>query len=63
MKLGALLRNLSELRGIHRGSSGVSTAKSTVDPDAMAMSTVVRWTIVIGVLLALYLFGKLSGAF
>jgi hypothetical protein len=34
-----------------------------VDPDAMAMSTVVRWTIVIGVLLALYLFGKLSGAF
>ena len=63
VKLGALLRNLSELRRIHRGSSGVSTAKSAVDPDSMAMSTVVRWTIVIGVLLALYLFGKLSGAF
>ncbi len=63
-KLQALLRNVTELGTIRRGSTGASsTAISAVDPDAMAASTALRWTIVVGVLVALYLFGKFAGAF
>jgi two-component system phosphate regulon response regulator PhoB len=62
-KLRALLRNLTELKGIRRGSSGTSTtAVSAVDPEAMLTSNVVRWVVVGAVLVALYLFGKFSGA-
>ncbi len=63
-KLRALLKNLTELKGIRRGSTGASTtAVSAVDPEAILTSNVVRWVVVGAVLLALYLFGKFAGAF
>ncbi len=63
-KLGGLLRNLTELGGIRRGSTGASTtAVSAVDPRSMAAVKALRWVAVVGVLIALYLFGKVSGAF
>ena len=63
-KLGALLRNLTELGGIRRGSGGASTtAVSAVDPESLAALKVFRWVAVVGVLIALYVFGKISGVF
>ncbi len=63
-KLRALLRNLTELGSIRRGSSGASTtAVSAVDPGSMATMKVLRWVAVVGVLIALYFFGRVSGAF
>ncbi len=63
-KLRSLLENLSELGGIRRGSMGTSaTAVSAVDPDAMLTSKVLRWALVLGVLVALYFFGRILGAF
>ena len=70
-KLGALLRNLTELGGIRRGSAGASTtAVSAVDPQSIVAQKVFRWVVVVGVLIALYVFGKMgrrglpgSGAF
>jgi len=63
-KLSALLRNLTELGSIRRGSKGVSTtAVSAVDPQSMAAVKVLRWVAIVGVLVALYFFGKISGAF
>ena len=63
-KLRALLRNLSELKGIRRGTAGTSTtAVSAVDPEAMIARSVVRWVVVGAVLIALYVFGKVVGAF
>jgi CheY-like chemotaxis protein len=62
-KLGTLLRNLTELGQVRRGSAGSSTAVSAVDPRSMATLTVFRWVAVVGVLIALYVFGKVSGAF
>jgi len=63
-KLGGLLRNLTELGAIRRGSTGASTtAVSAVDPQSMAAVKVLRWVAVVGVLIALYVFGRMSGAF
>ncbi len=63
-KLQVLLKNLRGLRRIHRGSTGAFvTAVSAADRDSKAVSTVLRWVIVVGVLVALYLFGRFSGAF
>ncbi len=63
-KLGALLRNLTELGGIRRGAGGASTtAVSAVDPESMAAMKAFRWVAVVGVLIALYVFGKISGVF
>ena len=63
-KLRGLLRNLTELGSIRRGSTGASTtAVSAVDPGSMAAMKVLRWVAVVGVLIALYLFGRVSGAF
>ncbi len=63
-KLAVLLRNLTELGGVRRGSAGASTtAVSAVDPESMAAQKAFRWAAIVGVLLALYFFGKLSGAF
>ncbi len=63
-KLGGLLRNLTELGAIRRGSAGASTtAVSAVDPQSMAAVKVLRWVAVVGVLIALYVFGRMSGAF
>lgn len=63
-KLKSLLRNLTELGGIRRGSAGASTtAVSAVDPESLAALKVVRWVAVVGVLIALYVFGKILGAF
>ena len=63
-KLGALLRNLTELGGIRRGSAGASTtAVSAVDPQSIVAQKVFRWVVVVGALIALYVFGKISGAF
>ena len=64
VKLAALLRNLGELRGIRRGSTrGQKTAVSAVHPGSMAATAWLRWAAVVGMLIALYFFGKLSGAF
>ena len=63
-KLRALLHNLTELKGIRRGSSGASTtAVSAVNPESMIARTVVRWAVVGIVLIALYVFGRFAGAF
>ncbi len=63
-KLGGLLRNLTELDGIRRGSTGsAATAVSAVDPHSIAALKVLRWVAVVGVLIALYIFGRVSGAF
>ena len=63
-KLRGLLRNLTELGSIRRGSSGASTtAVSAVDLQSMAAVKTLRWVAVVGVLVALYFFGKISGAF
>ena len=63
-KLHSLLENLPELGGIRRGSMGTSaTAVSAVDPDAMLMSKVGRWVLVLSVLVALYFFGRILGTF
>ena len=63
-KLGALLRNLTELGAIRRGSTGASTtAVSAVDPRSMAAVKRLRWVAVVGVLVALYFFGRVSGVF
>ena len=63
-KLRALLRNLSELGAIRRGATGASvTAVSAVDPQSMAAVKVLRWVAVVGVLIALYFYGRVSGAF
>lgn len=63
-KLRSLLRNLTELGGIRRGSAGASTtAVSAVDPESLAALKVLRWVAVVGVLIALYVFGKISGVF
>ncbi len=63
-KLGALLRNLTELEGIRRGSAGASTTVvSAVSPKSLATLRLSRWLAVVGVLLALYFFGRVLGAF
>ncbi len=63
-KLRGLLWNLTELGTIRRGSAGTSaTAISAVDPQSMAAVKVLRWVPVVGVLIALYLFGRVSEAF
>ena len=63
-KLSALLRNLTELGVIRRGSTGASTtAVSAVDPQSIAAVKVLGWVAVVGVLMALYFFGRVSGAF
>ncbi len=62
-KLASLLRNITELGQVRRGSTGASTtAVSAVNPRSMATLTVFRWVAVVGVLIALYVFGKVSGA-
>jgi len=63
-KLRGLLRNVTELGAIRRGSTGASTtAVSAVDPQSMATVKMLRWVAVVGVLIALYVFGRVSGAF
>lgn len=63
-KLRGLLKNLGELRAIRRGSGGTSTtAVSAVDPEAMVARKMVRVAVVVAVVLALFIFGKLTGAF
>ncbi len=63
-KLHILLKNLPELGGIRRGSMGTSaTAVSAVDPDTILVSKVLRWALVLGVLVALYFFGRVLGTF
>ena len=60
-KLGGVLRNLMELKGIRRGSGSSMTAVSAAGPDSIAVLTVLRWVAV--VLVTLYIFAKVSGAF
>ena len=63
-KLRGLLRNLMELGAIRRGSAGASTtAVSAVDPQSIARVKALRWVAIVGVLVALYFFGKFLGAF
>ena len=63
-KLGALLRNVTELGAIRRGATGASsTAVSAVDRQSMAAVKVLRWVAVVGVLIALYFYGRVTGAF
>ena len=63
-KLAMLLRNLVELEGIRRGSVGASPrAVGSVDPGSISERKVFRLAVVVGVFIALYFFGKLSGVF
>ena len=63
-KLSALLRNVTELGAIRRGATGASTtAVSAVDCQSMAAVKVLRWVAVVGVLIALYFYGRVTGAF
>lgn len=63
-KLVRLLRNLTELGGVRRGSAGaLTTAVGAVDTKSFVAQKVFRWVAVVGVLLVLYLFGRISGAF
>ena len=62
--LRGLLKNLRELGTIRRGSEGASTtAVSAVDTGSMARLKVLRWVVVVAVLIALYIFGRVSEAF
>ena len=64
VKLRGLLRNITELGSMRRGSSGASTtAVSAVHPRSMAAAITLRWVAVVGTLVALYFFGKFSGVF
>ena len=63
-KLRGLLKNLGELHAIRRGAGGSSTtAVSAVDPEAMVAGKLVRVIIVAVVVLALFIFGRVTGAF
>ena len=63
-KLSAPLRNVTELGAIRRGATGASsTAVSAVDRQSMAAVKVLRWVAVVGVLIALYFYGRVTGAF
>jgi CheY-like chemotaxis protein len=63
-KLAMLLRNVVELGGIRRGFAGTSpTAVSAVNPGSILELKMFRWAAVLGVLIALYFFGKTSGVF
>jgi len=63
-KLTALLRNVTELGAIRRGATGASTTTvSAVDRQSMAAVKVLRWVAVVGVLIALYFYGRVTGAF
>lgn len=63
-KLSALLRKVTELGAIRRGATGASsTAVSAVDRQSMAAVKVLRWVAVVGVLIALYFYGRVTGAF
>ncbi|RMH12385.1 MAG: response regulator [Gemmatimonadetes bacterium] len=63
-KLRALLKNLSELAEIRRGSGELTpTAVSAVDPAAFQASTIVRWAMIAGILIALFLFARMTGVF
>ncbi len=49
---------------IRRGATGASsTAVSAVDRQSMAAVKVLRWVAVVGVLIALYFYGRVTGAF
>jgi CheY-like chemotaxis protein len=63
-RLRTLLKNLSELGDIRRGSSGMNTtAVSAVDPQAMTLRNVLSWTLSVLVVIVLILFAFFSGAF
>lgn len=62
-RLRALLKNLSELSGIRRGSGGLpATAVTAIDPDSLAIRTVVRWLVLGLILVLLFIFAVVSGA-
>ena len=63
-KLSALLRKDDRIRSIpvaiRRGATGAS---STAVSQSMADVKVLRWVAVVGVLIALYFYGRVTGAF
>lgn len=62
-RLRALLKNLSELSSIRRGSEGLpATAVTAEDPDSVAFRTVVRWAALAAILALLFVFAVVSGA-
>lgn len=62
-RLRALLKNLSELTSIRRGSEGLpATAVTAVDPDSIAFHAVIRWVALAAILVLLFVFAVLSGA-
>jgi len=62
-RLRDLLKNLSELSGISRGSEGLSvTATTAADPDSMALQSVVRWVALVAILVLLFVFAVVTGA-
>jgi len=62
-RLRALLKNLSELSGIRRGSEGLPASGVTaVDPDSMALYKIVRWVALAVILVLLFVFAVMTGA-
>lgn len=61
-RLRSLLKNLSELSGIRRGSRGLqATAASAVDPGSRAVRKVGTWVMLALILGGLVIYGLVSG--
>lgn len=61
-RLRSLLNNLSELRGITRGSGGLeTTARSVMKPGSLAMRRAVAWGMAVAILVGLVIFALVTG--
>lgn len=61
-RLRSLLNNLSELRGITRGSAGLeTTAVSVMQPGSLAMRRAAAWGMAAAILIALVIFALATG--
>ncbi len=61
-KLRSLLKNLSEMSPIHRGSHGIdATAKSAGGPQGLAFRKALPWIMVVGVIVILIVFAMTQG--
>jgi len=64
VRLKALLANLSEMGEIRRGAGEVqASGESALGPDALKRRSLLSWMAISIILLALFVFGRCSGAF
>ena len=62
VRLRSLLSNLSELRGITRGSGGLeTTARSVMQPRSLATRRAMAWSMAVAILVALVIFALFMG--